>query len=351
MDSITQAALGAGIAGAMLGRRLGRKALIAGAVLGTLPDLDILIDYGDPLSQMINHRGFSHSVFVLTALSALLTWLVHRWRPRDGRVDWQMFLTIWLVLITHTLLDAFTSYGTQLWWPLRPTPASWSSIFIIDPFYTVPLLVPVLLALALGPGTALRRAMAVAILMGGAYLLASLGFKHWAEARVAHHLDEHGIKHVDTFSAPQPFSILLWRVVVRTDGDDYIEAVTGVFDRRPPEFVRFASNTALSKAIDRPEYIDGLRWFTGNWLRFDAIENQLIVSDLRMGIGSGHYSFRFLVARRNPETGQWTAVTPRYWHGGPAGRDMEALKMVLRRVWQSEPPLPLQQWDMRMTLP
>ncbi|HLU15497.1 MAG TPA: metal-dependent hydrolase, partial [Burkholderiaceae bacterium] len=109
--------------------------------------------------------------------------------------------------------------------------------------------------------------------------------------------------------------------------------------------------TALSKAIDRPEYIDGLRWFTGNWLRFDAIENQLIVSDLRMGIGSGHYSFRFLVARRNPETGQWTAVTPRYWHGGPAGRDMEALKMVLRRVWQSEPPLPLQQWDMRMTLP
>src|SRR5690606_8928769 len=83
LDSITQAALGAGIAGAMLGRRLGRKALIAGAVLGTLPDLDILIGYGDPLSQMINHRGFSHSVFVLTALSALLTWLVHRWRPRD----------------------------------------------------------------------------------------------------------------------------------------------------------------------------------------------------------------------------------------------------------------------------
>src|SRR5690606_2877387 len=128
--------------------------------------------------------GFSHSVFVLTALSALLTWLVRRRRPRDGRVDWRRFLTIWLVLITHTLLDAFTSYGTQLWWPLRPTPASWSSVFIIDPFYTLPLLVPVLLALAVGPGPALRRAMTIAILIGGAYLLDTMGINRWADVCV-----------------------------------------------------------------------------------------------------------------------------------------------------------------------
>src|SRR5690625_7966702 len=101
MDSITQAALGAGIAGAMLGRRHGRKAVIDGALLGTLPDLDILIDYGDPLSQMINHRGFSHSVFVLTAFSIMLTWLIWRWRPRTGDTVLRLFLTIWLVLMTH----------------------------------------------------------------------------------------------------------------------------------------------------------------------------------------------------------------------------------------------------------
>src|SRR3546814_16819747 len=67
MDSLTQAVLGAGIQGAMLGRYHGRKALAAGALLATLPDLDVLIDYGDPVSGMINHRGFSHSVFILTA--------------------------------------------------------------------------------------------------------------------------------------------------------------------------------------------------------------------------------------------------------------------------------------------
>src|SRR5690606_19695451 len=81
MDSLTQAVLGAGIQGAMLGRFHGRKAMVAGALLATLPDLDVLIDYGDPISGMINHRGFSHSLFVLTGVSVLLTWLVRRWRP------------------------------------------------------------------------------------------------------------------------------------------------------------------------------------------------------------------------------------------------------------------------------
>src|SRR3546814_5957147 len=81
MDSLTQAVLGAGIQGAMLGRYHGRKALAAGALLATLPDLDVLIDYGDPVSGMINHRGFSHSVFILTALALALTALLRHWRP------------------------------------------------------------------------------------------------------------------------------------------------------------------------------------------------------------------------------------------------------------------------------
>src|SRR5690606_30549136 len=104
MDSLTQAVLGAGIQGAMLGRFHGRKALVAGALLATLPDLDVLIDYGDPVSGMINHRGFSHSVFVLTAVSLLITWLVRRWRPSPDYGTGRLFLSIWLVLITHPLL-------------------------------------------------------------------------------------------------------------------------------------------------------------------------------------------------------------------------------------------------------
>lgn len=346
MDSVTQAALGAGIAGAMLGRQHGRKAIVAGALLATLPDLDILIDYGDPLSQMINHRGFSHSVFVLSGLSIILTWLIWRWRPRQDYGPGRLFLTIWLIFITHVLLDAFTSYGTQLWWPLRPTPASWSSIFIIDPFYTLPLLMMVVLAVVIGPRPALRRMLTGVLGIGAAYLLASLGIKHWAEQNVLRTLHDHGHRPVAIFSAPQPFNIVLWRVVARTRDGHYIEATTGLLDRREPEFIDFPSNSELGSALSPRHDIDGLRWFTDDWLRYDDIGGKLVVSDLRMGIGSGHYSFRFLVGERDPQTGHWQAVTPSYWR---AGRDWSALKTTLRRIWQTDTPLPLAEWNQRMT--
>ncbi|HZH57099.1 metal-dependent hydrolase [Yanghanlia caeni] len=354
MDSVTQAVLGAGIAGAMMGRRYGRKALVAGAVLATLPDLDVVIDYGNPLAQMINHRGFSHSLFVLTAFALLLAWLARRFRlHKDGNDYGRLTLTLWLILITHPILDAFTSYGTQLWWPLRPTPASWSSVFIIDPFYTLPLLAGVVAGFVMGMRPATCRALAWLLVVGASYLLASLGAKHWAEQRVHAMLTQQGRTPVAMFSVPQPFNIVLWRVVARMEDGNYVEAVTGMLDpdEREPEFIAFPSNAELGEALTPQTWLDGLRWFTGDWLRYDDIGGKLVVSDLRMGIGTGHYSFRFLVGERDPHTGEWQAVTPEYWQGGPARRDMAALSATLQRVWETGSPLPLAMWNQRMTQP
>jgi len=326
--------------------------MLAGAALATLPDLDVLIDYGDPLSQMINHRGFSHSFFVLTGLSFFLAWVARRMKLHgDGGDYGRLLLTIWLILITHPILDAFTSYGTQLWWPLRPTPASWSSVFIIDPFYTLPLLTGVLLALVIGVRPAVARALGWLIVIGAAYFAASLAAKHWAEQRVHDMLAARGETPVEVFSSPQPFNIVLWRVVARMEDGDYVEAITGLLDQRDPEHIRFPSNRELGAALQPREHIEGLRWFTGDWLRYDDIDGQLVVSDLRMGLGTGHYSFRFLIGRRDTETGLWRAVTPAYWHGGPTGRDMAALRLTIERIWNTDQPLPLDAWNRRMTLP
>jgi inner membrane protein len=137
LDSITQAVLGAALQGTVLGRIQGRRSLIYGAALATVPDLDVIIRYADPVSQMTYHRGFSHSLFVLTGLALLLAWLVNwlartRW-PDKGYTFSRLFLAFWLVLVTHPILDAFTVYGTQLFWPLAFTPLSWAAVFIIDP--------------------------------------------------------------------------------------------------------------------------------------------------------------------------------------------------------------------------
>ncbi|UYO94319.1 metal-dependent hydrolase [Pollutimonas sp. M17] len=348
MDSLTQAVLGAGIQGAMLGRHQGRKALAAGALLATLPDLDVLIDYGDPVSGMINHRGFSHSVFVLTALALALTALFRYWRPSPHYSARRLFLTLWLVLITHPLLDAFTSYGTQLWWPLRPTPTSWSSIFIIDPFFTLPLFATVAAAAIVGLPRKARGALCWTLGWCAAYLALSVGAKSAVEAKARQDMDRDGIAVSAMFSTPEPFNIVLWRVVAKADDDSYIETVRSVFDTGPSESIRRPLNTALADLLPESSRLAGLRWFTDNWLRYDDIDGRLVVSDLRMGLGGGYYSFRFEMARRTGPEGRWAAISPVYW---PGQRGTEHLSAVLRRAWQSTPPLPLAQWERNMTQP
>jgi inner membrane protein len=346
MDSLTQAVLGAGIQGAMLGRYQGRKALLAGAALATLPDLDVLIDYGDPISGMINHRGFSHSVFVLTLLALALTGLLRRWRPSPLYSARRLFATLWLVLITHPLLDAFTSYGTQLWWPLMPTPTAWSSLFIIDPFFTIPLVAVVLVGLVVGNRWHMQPAFCWALTWCGAYLAMSLAAKYAVETRVAQQLATEGKNVVAMFSTPEPFNIALWRVLARTDDDHYVETIAGLFDQGPGESIEVKLNTDLGGSLSEAPQLEGLRWFTDDWLRYDAIGNQLVVSDLRMGLGTGYYSFRFLIARRDGEAASWSAITPSYWH---RERGLEQLPPVMHRVLHSVPPLPLAEWDTLMT--
>jgi inner membrane protein len=348
MDSVTQAVFGAGIQGALLGRYQGlRKALLAGAVLGTLPDLDVLIDYGDPISGMINHRGFSHSIFVLTVAAGALTAAMRRWSPSPHYGALRLFITLWLVLITHPLLDALTAYGTQLYWPFKPIPTSWASLFIIDPVFTVPLLLAVLAGLVAGFGPRTHTLLKGALAWCVVYIGLSLGAKSIVENRVQQQLAAAGIQTQAIFSTPGPMNILLWRVVVKTSDDRYVEAVNSLLDTQPAEYVVRPLNSHLANVAPMPE-LQGLRWFSGDWLRYDVINGQLVVSDLRMGLGTGYYSFRFLVAQQTGPGASWQAIVPEYW---PTSRGTSELGRVLERIWKQDPALPLETWDLRMNEP
>ena len=149
MDSLSQAALGAAIGVAVMGRRTRPwKAALVGAIAGTLPDLDSFFDHGDPISNMVLHRANSHALFWQTLVSlpiaAGTAGLLREWTNVKG---W--WLTIWLALVTHALLDWTTVYGTQLGLPFTDTPFGLGSMFIIAPLYTLPLLIGIGIALCL----------------------------------------------------------------------------------------------------------------------------------------------------------------------------------------------------------
>ena len=139
-------------------------------MLGTLPDLDVFVDFGDAVRNFTYHRGFSHSLFVLPGVAALIWLALRRWWAPVREAPGRWFVAIGLALVTHPLLDAHTAYGTQLFWPLAVTPTSWSTIFIIDPLYTLPLLVGVIVIGGWGARRNAGRVLITGLVLSTAYL-------------------------------------------------------------------------------------------------------------------------------------------------------------------------------------
>ncbi|HLV78072.1 MAG TPA: metal-dependent hydrolase [Marinobacter sp.] len=290
MDSITQAALGAALAGTIAGKTLGRSALLTGALLGTLPDMDVVINYGTAVANFTQHRGFSHSLLVLTPLSFLIAWGLWRWQPRLSYRHW--LLMVALILISHPLLDAFTTYGTQLWWPLATPPVAFNTIFIIDPLYTLPLLAGCLAFLIRPPA---RRAMALGLALSTLYLAWSGVAQQLMTGRVEPALAQAGLKQPKLMVQPMPFTTLLWRATALTD-DHRIEVVTGFFDRSQELTLEyFPRNPHLRQATAHLPEASRLEWFTRGFLEYNQEGSQITATDIRLGM-PGTHPFTFIIA-------------------------------------------------------
>ena len=145
MDSLTQIVLGAGIGEAVLGRKAGNKALLYGALAGTIPDFDVLASYfTDTVTALAIHRGFTHSIFFSILFAPVFGWIVSSYETYKNFKSWS-WLFFWAFL-THPILDAHTTWGTQLFWPFDLRLA-FKTIFVIDPLYTLPFLACLLLVL------------------------------------------------------------------------------------------------------------------------------------------------------------------------------------------------------------
>jgi inner membrane protein len=293
MDSLSQIALGAAVSVAVFRRRqpLWQSALI-GAVVGTLPDLDVLISHGDPISNMTYHRAESHALFYLTLISPLLAWL---WlRMSSSLVPFKTsLLAIWLVLVTHPLLDTLTIYGTQLGLPFTDYPFGIGSVFVIDPLYTVPLL--------LGTGLVLSgrhlRWNSLGLLLSTAYLGFGLWAQHHVTSLVKAQLPTPNLGAKLLVSAT-PFNTLLWRALW-VDGDRYFEGYYSLLDATSTvNWQSYPRDVALLQQWQQQKAVARLSWFSHGFVSLSLQSKQstsaLLLTDLRMGIEPG-YSFRFLL--------------------------------------------------------
>jgi inner membrane protein len=288
MDSITQATLGAAIGEAYLGKKIGYKAALSGAILGTLPDLDIIANpFVDAVTQLYFHRGISHS-FLLVTLSAIpVGWVMNRLLKRHeiGWKPWSL-LAFWIFL-THVLIDLPTTYGTQVLQPITNTPYATDAIFIIDPLFTLPMLGGLIAALVLRrKGTLGKTLNRAGLAVAGLYLLWGHAIKSHVHAVYQESFHQQYGYYDELKTTPNGPTTFLWTgYAIRQD--TVYQATYSIFDEdKNLSFSPIPRNTQLIEPYMNDRGTTALLWFAQGYYTVEEQEDgSLIFYDLRFGRG------------------------------------------------------------------
>ena len=293
MDPITQGIVGAALAQTKAEPKVLAKAGIIGALAGMAPDLDVLIRSStDPLLVLEYHRQFTHSLLFIpfgAMLCALVFYpfIAHRWQLSFKAI----YLWSFLGFATHGLLDGCTSYGTLLLWPITDHRFSWDIISVIDPLFTLPLLLLILLAAILKS----RRCLWGGLIWGAVYL--SIGFiQHERVLAIGHQLAaERGHQPLHLAAKPSFANILVWKLVYEAEEKFYVDAVRPrIFSDKilTSKVWTGDSTNKLNLARDFPwldphaqqaKDVQRFGWFSSGYLGLDP-QNSMGIIDIRYSL-------------------------------------------------------------------
>ena len=335
MDSLTQIILGAACGEAVLGKKIGNKALLFGAIGGTIPDLDVFVGnlvYGNKIDAMLFHRGFMHSI-VFTVLAAFIFgWLVHKLYNSGKRLysttqkDW-IRLFFWS-LFTHPILDCFTPYGTQLFAPFSSYRVALNNIAVADPAYTLPFLICMIVLMFYRRTSSQRRLwLKMGIGISSIYMVFTLGNKLYIDSVFRKSLKHSEISVMRFSTQPAIFNNILWYGIAETD-TSYFVSDYSLLDSKS----RFLNFTEVPKRRDlKPsEYkdIEGLSWFSNQYYSvYKLNENEFQYNDLRyplLDIDNPNSSVFSLLLYKDENRLNMKPFTPKF----------ESLGKVFNSLWE-----------------
>jgi inner membrane protein len=284
MDPLTQGVLGAALPQASAVPRHAVSAGLIGFLSGMAADLDVLIrSSADPLLFLEYHRQFTHSLVFIPigglVCALVLHTLIGRRRGLSFRQTW-LFCT--LGYATHAVLDACTTYGTMLFWPFSDARIAWNTISIIDPLFTIPVLIAVVLA-------ALRRKPAYAqfaLVWALGYMALGLWQRNEAVNMGQELAAQRGHSPLRLEAKPSFANILVWKIVYETDDRFYVDAVRASL---APRVFRGASVKKFDIDLDMPwldqtsqqaRDIERFRWFSNGYIARDPVFINRVI-DLR----------------------------------------------------------------------
>jgi inner membrane protein len=284
MDSLTQIVLGAAVGEAILGKKVGNKAILWGAIAGTIPDLDVFARFFvDPVRANELHRGFSHSFLFSILLAPVLGWLAYKIHKKESASwkgwSWLMFGS----LVTHPLLDAHTTYGTQLFWPLEYR-VTYNNIFVVDPLYTVPFMIFVIIAMTYKRDNPKRRFYNnLGLIISSSYMILTLGFKGVAHYHFKKSLNQQNIAYKCLESKPTAFNSILWCGFVETE-NEFLLGYYSLFDGSSPvSYATFPKKQELPGEMANEDVVKRLIKMSNGWYNVEIAGDTTLFYDLRFG--------------------------------------------------------------------
>jgi inner membrane protein len=279
IDPLSQAAIGAAAAQSFQGARKIRYALCVGALAGMAPDLDVLIrSSDDPLLFLEFHRQFTHSLFFIPLGALICALAFHPFTRRE-----LSFRETWILsalgYATHGLLDACTTYGTQLLWPFSQARFAWHNVSVIDPLLTLPLLLLIVLA-------AVKRQPRFAMMgfsWAVAYLLIGVLQHHRALSIAEELVASRGHAPSRLEVKPSFANIVVWKSIYDFNGVYHVDAIRvgwedRIYEGDTIEKLDLARHFPwLSPSTQQARDVARFRWFSDDWLAIDPTDPSVIV--------------------------------------------------------------------------
>lgn len=285
MDSITHIALGACMGEAFLDKKLGKKAMLWGALAQSIPDIDFLASvWMNTSNNLLAHRGFTHSFLFVAIIAIFFALVAERWhRPHNISLKrWLLFFGG--VIFIHVFIDAFNNYGVGWFEPFSHQRISFNTIYVADPFFSIwPGIAVVLLLISKHSWRHRKKWWMMGLVMSAVYLLYCVFNKVNINNDVKDILQKQNIQYNRYFTTPTAFQNWLWYIVAGNDSGYYV-GFRSVFDsKKKIDFEYFPRNDHLLESVDDHEELQKLIRFSQQFYTVEKWNDTLVFNDLRFG--------------------------------------------------------------------
>lgn len=294
MDSLTHALTGAVIGHSLGNSKMGPKAMVWGAAIANIPDLDTLLTpFFSPVDAMLFHRGFSHSILLMLIGSVILAYTLKRFSHKQYSFGfWWLFILLpWL---SHLVMDIFNTYGTAILEPFSSVRVSFDSMAIIDInlLLILTLTLIILFIFRKKQQRHLRSIGIAGLVVVSLYFSLNAFIKVSLENKVMKMLTDSGIGYTRIHSTPLPLTNLIWMVVVE-DSASFNVGQVNILKKQ------LVSQTVLPKGNDQmncQHTLSKIKRFTKNFYTIERGNGDLVyVNDLRFSSLESSYPAAYVI--------------------------------------------------------